>query len=87
MPFLDARGKPWQYMAIRYDITQRKQQEERLREPSALARLGEMAAVGAHEVRNPLAGIRGRCRSSPRDSRLAPPSRRSWATSSLASIP
>lgn len=59
VPFLDARGKPWQYMAIRYDITQRKQQEERLLEQSALARLGEMAAVVAHEVRNPLAGIRG----------------------------
>jgi PAS domain S-box-containing protein len=59
VPFLDARGKPWQYMAIRYDITQRKEQEERLREQSALARLGEMSAVVAHEVRNPLAGIRG----------------------------
>jgi two-component system sensor histidine kinase AtoS len=46
-------------MAIRYDITERKHSEMRLREQAALARLGEMAAVVAHEVKNPLAGIRG----------------------------
>ena len=46
-------------MAIRYDITERKRSEELLREQAALARLGEMAAVVAHEVKNPLAGIRG----------------------------
>ena len=59
VPFLDDRGKPYQYMAIRYDITERKKSEARLREQTALARLGEMAAVVAHEVKNPLAGIRG----------------------------
>jgi PAS domain S-box-containing protein len=59
VPFLDRRGKPYQYMAIRHDITERKQSEQRLREQEALARLGEMAAVVAHEVRNPLAGMRG----------------------------
>jgi two-component system CheB/CheR fusion protein len=59
VPFLDDRGKPYQYMAIRYDITERKRSEERLREQAALARLGEMAAVVAHEVKNPLAAIRG----------------------------
>jgi len=59
VPFLDDRGKPWQYMAIRYDITERKQHEQRLRDQAALTTLGEMAAVVAHEVRNPLAGIRG----------------------------
>ena len=59
VPFLDEHGKPWQYMAIRYDITLRKLQEEHLREQATLASLGEMAAVLAHEVRNPLAGIRG----------------------------
>jgi PAS domain S-box-containing protein len=59
VPFLDDRGKPYQYMAIRYDITERKQSEARLREQTALVRLGEMAAIVAHEVKNPLAGIRG----------------------------
>lgn len=59
VPFLDERNKPYQYMAIRYDITDRKRSEDRLREQAALARLGEMAAVVAHEVKNPLAGIRG----------------------------
>jgi PAS domain S-box-containing protein len=59
VPFLDERGKPYQYMAIRSDITERKRSEARLREQESLARLGEMAAVVAHEVKNPLAGIRG----------------------------
>jgi PAS domain S-box-containing protein len=59
VPFLTVAGKPYQYMAIRYEITERKRQEEKLREQTALARLGEMAAVVAHEVRNPIAGIRG----------------------------
>lgn len=59
VPFVDDQGKPWQYMAIRYDITQRKAQEQRLLEQATLSSLGEMAAVVAHEVRNPLAGIKG----------------------------
>ena len=59
VPFLDERGLPYQYMAIRYDITERKRTEAALREQAALAQLGKMAAVVAHEVRNPLAGMRG----------------------------
>ena len=59
VPLLDERGKPRQYLAIRYDITERKAAEAKLREQAALAQLGELAAIVAHEVRNPLAGIRG----------------------------
>ncbi len=59
VPFLDESGKPYQYMAIRYEITDRKRSEDKLREQDALARLGQMAAVVAHEVKNPIAGIRG----------------------------
>jgi two-component system CheB/CheR fusion protein len=59
VPFLDERGKPYQYTAIRYEITARKRTEEQLREQGGLARLGQMAAVVAHEVKNPIAGIRG----------------------------
>ena len=59
VPFTDAQGKPRQYLAIRSDITQRKEAEAKLVEQSALAQLGQLAAVVAHEVRNPLAGVRG----------------------------
>ncbi|MCK6528803.1 PAS domain S-box protein [Myxococcota bacterium] len=59
VPLLDDAGRPMRYLAIRTDITERKAAEALLREQESLARLGEMAAVVAHEVRNPLAGIGG----------------------------
>jgi PAS domain S-box-containing protein len=59
VPLLNADGKPRQYLAIRSDITQRKAMEQQLADQAALAQLGEFAAVVAHEVRNPLAGVKG----------------------------
>jgi len=59
VPLLNAERKPRQYLAIRADITQRKAMEQQLTDQAALAQLGEFAAVVAHEVRNPLAGVKG----------------------------
>jgi two-component system CheB/CheR fusion protein len=59
VPVLEEGRAAHQYIAIGYDITERKRSEAALRDQDALARLGQMAAVVAHEVRNPLAGIRG----------------------------
>src|SRR6187431_50568 len=47
------------FTGILHDLSRRVRMEEQLREQTALARLGEMAAVLAHEIKNPLAGIRG----------------------------
>ena len=59
VPFLDEAGVPYQYLAIRNDITERKRAQARLRDQAALAQVGELASAIAHEVRNPLAGIGG----------------------------
>jgi two-component system sensor kinase FixL len=47
------------FTGILHDLSIRVQMEGQLREQAALVKLGEMAAVVAHEVKNPLAGIRG----------------------------
>ena len=66
VPFLNSDGKPYQYVAIRHDITQRKLAEEQVLQQAAelqraaqLSFVGELAAGLAHEIKNPLAGIQG----------------------------
>src|SRR3954462_4956653 len=56
VPLLDTDGTPRQYMPIRRDIPSRKAAEQQLADQAPLAQLGQLAAVVAHEVRNPLAG-------------------------------
>lgn len=52
-------GGERKFTGILHDLSARVRMEEQLREQASLVRLGEMAAVIAHEVKNPLAGIRG----------------------------
>ena len=52
-------GGERRFTGIVHDLSARAHIEHQLREQTALARLGEMAAVIAHEVKNPLAGVRG----------------------------
>ena len=66
VPFLNSDGKPYQYVAIRHDITQLKLTEEQVRKQAGelqraahLSFVGELAAGLAHEIKNPLAGIQG----------------------------
>ena len=47
------------FTGIVRDLTERVNLEMRLREESGLVRLGELAAVLAHEVKNPLAAVSG----------------------------
>ena len=68
-------GEP-RFTGILHDLSARVRIEKQLREQTSLAKLGEMAAVIAHEVKNPLAGVRGAIQiigtRLPKDSKDAP---------------
>lgn len=62
VPFLDEQGKPYQYVSIRYEITARKQAEEKLRIyaerlESSNRELQDFASVAAHDLQEPLRKI------------------------------
>ncbi len=62
VPFLDEHGKPEQYVAVRYDITERKLGEEQLKVNTkklefSNRELQDFASVAAHDLQEPLRKI------------------------------
>ena len=58
-PLRDPSGAVCGALEIFHDLSELKRLEERVRCADRRAALGQMAATGAHEIRNPLGGIEG----------------------------
>ena len=60
-PLYDSGNHMFGAMSMEHDVTGMREMENRLREQQSLAAVGQQAASVAHEIKNPLAGIRGAC--------------------------
>jgi PAS domain S-box-containing protein len=58
-PLLDKHGESFGSVEAFQDITDTKRMERKMTRMESLAAIGEMAATVAHQVRNPLVGVKG----------------------------
>lgn len=57
VPFLNHYGKPYQYIAIRYDITEKRLTEQQLLRAQRMESIGTLAGGIAHDLNNILAPV------------------------------
>jgi len=74
-PLDDRYGQVWGSVLLARDLTHHKELEEDLRRSDRLATLGTLAAGLAHEIKNPLGGIKGAAQLLKREAGVASPIR------------